>query len=99
MNQRPSITRMFFGISLMIFGSAVGEAQDEGVKQIEQLIKRANSEVESITEAKLQLQKTMEAYNAVLAPDAKDRRDAYKKLQKEMENIGKEACRGHDTIQ
>jgi hypothetical protein len=59
-------------------------AQDEGVKQIQQLIKRAQAEVESINEAKQQLQKTMTAYNAVLAPDVKDRRDAYKELQKEM---------------
>ena len=85
MNQRPSITRTLFGISLMISGSAlVGQAQNEGVKQIQELIKKANSSVESITDAKLQLQKTMGAYNAVLAPDAKDRRDAYKKLQKEL---------------
>jgi ABC-type transporter Mla subunit MlaD len=90
MNQRPSITRTVFGISLMIFASAlVGAAQDEGVKQIQQLIKKANSVVESITDAKLQLQKTMDAYNAVLAPDVKDRRDAYKKLQKEMATADK----------
>ena len=90
MNQRPSITRTVFGISLMIFASAlVGVAQDEGVKQIQQLIKKANSVVESITDAKLQLQKTMDAYNAVLAPDVKDRRDAYKKLQKEMATADK----------
>jgi Protein of unknown function (DUF2959) len=81
-----TIARTVAGISLMIFGSTlVGNAQDEGVKQIQQLIKRANTGVASITEAKLQIQKTMSAYNAVLAPDVKDRRDAYKKLQKEME--------------
>jgi hypothetical protein len=85
MNRRPSMTRTVFGVSLMIVGaSLVGVAQDEGVKQVQQLIKKANSVIESITAAKLQLQKTMEAYNAVLAPDVKDRRDAYKKLQKEM---------------
>ena len=90
MSHRPSITRTVFVISLMIFGAAfVGRAQDQGVKQIQQLIKSANSGVESITGAKLQLQKTMTAYNAVLAPDAKDRRDAYKKLQKEMETSDK----------
>ena len=75
MNQRPSITRTLFGISLMMLGAALaGQAQKEGVKQIQELIKKANSSVESITDAKLQLQKTMGAYNAVLAPDAKDRR-------------------------
>jgi hypothetical protein len=90
MKQRPSIAKTIFGISLMIFGSAlVGVAQEQGVKQVQQLIKRANAGVQSITEVKLQLQKTMSAYNAVLAPDAKDRRDAYKKLQKEMETSEK----------
>jgi hypothetical protein len=68
---------------------AVGLAQEEGVKQIQQLIKKANSTVESITDARMQLQKTVEAYNAVLAPDVKDRRDAYKKLQKEMATADK----------
>jgi len=77
-------------MSLVIFGAAlVAGAEDEGVKQIQQLIKRATSGVESITEAKLQVQKTMNAYNGVLAPDVKDRRDAYKKLQKEMETLEK----------
>ena len=72
--------------SAVLFVAATGaaQAQDEGVKQIEQLIKRAKSQVEAISDAKQQLQKTMTAYNAVLAPDVKDRRDAYKSLQKEM---------------
>lgn len=64
-------------------------AQDEGVKQVQQLVKRANSTVGAINETKLQLQKTMAAYDSVLAPDTKDRRDAYNKLQKEMTNTEK----------
>lgn len=64
-------------------------AQDEGVKQVQQLVKRANSTVGAINETKLQLQKTMVAYDSVLAPDTTDRRDAYKKLQKEMANTEK----------
>jgi Protein of unknown function (DUF2959) len=85
MNQPHSLARTVSGIALIIFGTTgVGFAQDEGVKQVEQLIKKANAGVESINDTKLQLQKTMDAYNAVLAPDVKDRRDAYKKLQKEV---------------
>ena len=85
MNQRSSMIRTVFGISVIIGGaSLVRTAQDEGVKQIQQLIKKASSGVESITDAKLQPQKIMEAYNAVVAPDVKDCRDAYKRLQKEM---------------
>jgi hypothetical protein len=69
---------------MLIAATGAARAQDEGVKQIEQLIKRAKDQVEAISDAKAQLQKTMTAYNMVLAPDVKDRRDAYKSLQKEM---------------
>lgn len=85
MIQLHSSARTLSGIALILLGTtAVSLAQDEGVKQVEQLIKKANAGVESINDTKAQLQKTMEAYNAVLAPDVKDRRDAYKKLQKEV---------------
>jgi len=85
MIQLHSSAKTLSGVALIILGTtAVGLTQDEGVKQVEQLIKKANAGVESITETKAQLEKTMEAYNAVLAPDVKDRRDAYKKLQKEV---------------
>jgi len=59
-------------------------AQDEGVKQVERLVKSSGSAVQSIVETKNQIAKTMDAYNAVLADDVKDRPAAYKALQKEM---------------
>ena len=90
MNQRHSSKRLIAGVAMLIFGTVfVVSAQDEGVKQIQLLIKKANAGVESIDDAKQQLQKTMDAYNAVLAPDVKDRKDAYKKLQKEMATADK----------
>lgn len=72
-------------VCLVPAGAGAGfAADDEGVKQIQQLIKKAQATMESINGTKQQVQKTMTAYNAVLAPDVKDRRDAYKQLQKEM---------------
>jgi DNA repair exonuclease SbcCD ATPase subunit len=83
MSQRSFVT-IATGLAMIAWCAVGAAAQDEGVKQIEQLIKKARAEVESINEAKQQLQKTMTAYNTVLSPDAKDRRDSYKQLQKEM---------------
>ena len=76
-------------VALLMSSAGLAAAQDEGVKQVQQLTKRANSTVEAINDAKRQLQKTMAAYDTVLAPDTKDRRDAYNKLQKEMRNTEK----------
>jgi hypothetical protein len=83
MNRRHS-SAIVTGAALIVAAALGVSAQDEGVKLVQQLVKKAHSQVESVDEAKLQLQKTMDAYNALFAPDVKDRRDAYKTLQKEM---------------
>src|SRR5262245_42270859 len=69
-----------------VAAAASAAAQDEGVKQAEALVKASGDTVQAISDAKLQLEKTMGVYNALLADDAKDRKKLYKDLQKEMEN-------------
>jgi hypothetical protein len=78
-----------FVVAVLLSVAGLANAQDQGVKEVQQLVKRANSTVNAIDDAKTQLQKTMAAYDEVLAPDTKDRRGAYKKLQKEMANTEK----------
>lgn len=79
-----------FGVAGALILTAVAtRAQDEGVKRVEELVKSAGSTVQAISEAKLQFTKTIDAYNAVLAEDAKDRKKLYKHLQREMETTDK----------
>jgi len=56
----------------------------EGVKQTDRLIKASGSTVQAVADTKLQLMKTMDVYNALMADDAKDRKKLYSSLQKEM---------------
>lgn len=56
----------------------------EGVKQVEQLVKKATATVKSIDATKAQIQKAMDAYNMVMAPETANRKSAYSKLQKAM---------------
>jgi len=81
--------RLALPVLLAFSFATTAKAQDEGVKMVEQLTKRAGSTAQAVTEAKLQFVKTMTAYNAVLADDAKDRKGLYKKLQSEMEDTEK----------
>jgi len=74
------------GVAVAGFASA---QQDEGVKQVEALVKASSSTVEAISLTKVQLMKTMDVYNALVAIDAKDRKKLYRDLQKEMENTQK----------
>ena len=54
------------------------------MKQVEQLIKKATATVKSIDATKVQLQKAIDAYNIVVAPETTDRKSAYSKLEKAM---------------
>jgi hypothetical protein len=66
---------------------------NEGVKQIERLVKASGNTVKAIAETKVQLMKTMDVYNALTADDAQDRKRLYKNLQKEMDNTEKRRLR------
>jgi DUF2959 family protein len=73
-------------------GAALGpwaQAQDEGVKQVEALVKASGNTVQAIADTKVQLMKTIDVYNALMAEDAKDRKKLYKDLQKEMDTTEK----------
>jgi hypothetical protein len=75
--------------AIVLSFAVAGRSQDEGVKQVEQLTKKAGATVEAITETKTQLMKTMDVYNGLMADDATDRKSAYKKLQQEMQSTEK----------
>jgi hypothetical protein len=75
--------------AIVLSFAVAGRSQDEGVKQVEQLTKKAGATVEAIANTKVQLMKTMDVYNGLMADGATDRKGAYKKLQQEMESTEK----------
>jgi DUF2959 family protein len=88
--KRTGLVRMGLAVAGVVAVTGLARAQqDAGVKQVEALVKASGSTVQAISETKLQLMKTMDVYNALLADDAKDRKKLYKDLQKEMESTEK----------
>jgi uncharacterized coiled-coil DUF342 family protein len=91
------VLRMMRVYAVVVVATALGTAaaaqgQNEGVKQVEQLIKKASAVQKSIDETKVEVQKSMDAYNVVVAPETTDRKSAYKKLNKQVEDTkGKRA--------
>jgi uncharacterized protein YhaN len=89
-----SIKREAMKARVIVMGAALAlvataaHAQD-GVKQVEQLIKKATATVKSIDATKAQIVKAMDAYGLVMAPETMNRKSAYAKLQKAMDGIEK----------
>ena len=75
-------------LAALALASTVG-AQDEGVKQVERLVKASGNTVKAIGDTKVQLMKTMDIYNSLFADDATNHRKIYNNIQKEMENTDK----------
>ena len=80
-----ALGRSLVALPLMALAAMATGQSNEGVKQVERLIKASGNTVKAIADTKLQLRKTMDVYNALMADDAKDRRKLYGSLQKEME--------------
>jgi ATP-dependent exoDNAse (exonuclease V) beta subunit len=70
--------------AIVLSFAVAASSQDEGVKKIELLAKKSGATVEAIANTKVQLMKTMDVYNALMADGATDRKGLYKKLQSEM---------------
>jgi hypothetical protein len=85
--------RIAFGqglaVAVVLAFAVAARAQDEGVKQVEKLTKRAGDTVEAIGNTKVQLMKTLDVYNSLMSDSATDRKGLYKKLQGEMANTDK----------
>ena len=84
--------RLWRGVAVLAalaLAATAGAQSDEGVKQVERLVKAAGNTVKAVGDTKVQLMKTMDVYNALMADDATDRKKLYKSLQKEMENTEK----------
>ena len=84
-----ALGRSLVAVPLMALAAMATGQSNEGVKQVERLVKASGNTVKAIADTKLQLRKTMDVYNALMADDAKDRRKLYKSLQKEMDNTEK----------
>jgi chromosome segregation ATPase len=72
--------------ALVAFGLAGPASAQDGVKQTEALVKKGESTVKSITEARTQLDKTLATYNSIIEGKATDTKAAYKDLEKQVKD-------------
>ena len=72
-----------------VLALAASAAAQEGIKQTERLIKRAQDTVKQIGETKAELQKTLEIYNTLVKGGSGDAKKLYNDLRKAAERCEK----------
>jgi len=83
-------------LSILTVAGLAAAQSNEGVKQVERLVKASGKTVKAVGDTKAQLMKTMDVYNALMADDAKDRKKLYGTLQKEMASSDKQRAKIDD---
>jgi chromosome segregation ATPase len=69
------------GLGALAAGPALGQS---GQEQTQKLVKNVESTVKSIGDTRQQLEKTVAGYNSIMEQTAKDTKDAYKGLNKDI---------------
>jgi chromosome segregation ATPase len=72
--------------ALVGLGLAVPASAQDGVKQTEALVKKGESTLKSIADARAQLDKTLATYNSIIEGKATDTKAAYKDLEKQVKD-------------
>jgi hypothetical protein len=88
---KPS--KLMIGVAAAaVLAAGAARAQESGLKQVDRLVKVSGDAVQSIAEAKMQLDKTMTRYNGIMDENAKDRTGSYKNLIKDRDETVKKVA-------
>jgi DNA anti-recombination protein RmuC len=79
-------------VTTACLAGAVASFAQEGVKETEQFIKAGGNTSEAVGEAKTQLQTTLTNYNDLLGKQAKEMKDSYNKLRKNVKEFDEKAA-------
>jgi hypothetical protein len=82
-----AVAVVWLSMSLTAAGQAPERSRTEGLKETDRFIKTGMSTSASVATAKLEVQKTLTAYNTLVTQPSKDMRGDYKKLMKSMDSM------------
>lgn len=95
-NRMPHLIRVSSALALTLLvtsslapGQTPERSRTEGLRETDQFIKAGGSTSQSVATAKLEVQKTLTAYNTLVTQPSKNMKSDYKKLLKAMDSMNK----------
>jgi hypothetical protein len=88
----------------LLLTSSLAAAQTEersrtqGLKETDRFVKAGGTATQAVAEAKLQTQKTLDAYNALVTQPSKNMKGDYKKLMKSMDAMNNKVTQARQRI-
>jgi hypothetical protein len=84
----------------LIAATQTGErSRTQGLKETDRFVKAGGNTSEAVANAKLQTQKTLDAYNALVTQPSKDMKGDYKKLMKSVDSMNDRVADARQKIE
>jgi Protein of unknown function (DUF2959) len=94
-----------FVLSVLLLAPAIAAPQNaersrtQGLKETDRFVKAGGSTVDAVSNAKLQTQKTLDAYNALVSQPTTNMKGDYKKLMKSMDGINARVTEAQQKVE
>jgi signal transduction protein with GAF and PtsI domain len=86
---RAALTGAAWVLTIAVAGADLAQerSRTQGLKETDRFVKAGRTTSQAITDGKLQLQKTLDAYNGLVTQPSKDMKGDYKRLLKAMDSM------------
>ena len=98
---RVATTVLVAAVMIPVLASAqtAERSPTQGLKETDKFVKAGGSTTEAITEGKVQLQKTLDAYNALVSQPSTDMKGDYKRLLKASDSMSSKVASAREKIE
>ena len=95
----PAIVVAVLAMPILMTAQTAERSRTQGLKETDRFVKAGESTSQSITTGKMQVQKTLDAYNSLVTQPSKDMKGDYKKLLKSSDAMNGKVAEAQQKIE
>ena len=95
----PTIVMAILAMPVLMIGQTAERSRTQGLKETDQFVKASETTSQAITNGKMELQKTLGAYNTLVTQPSKDMKGDYKKLLKSSDSMNAKVASAQQKIE
>jgi hypothetical protein len=95
----PTMVIAMLAMPVLMSGQTAERSRTQGLKETDRFVKASESTSQALTSGKMQLQKTLEAYNTLVTQPSKDMKGDYKKLLKSSDSMNDKVAEAQQQIE
>jgi hypothetical protein len=96
---RATVVLAILTAPVLVVGQTAERSRTQGIKETDRFVKAGGTTSQAITNARMQTQKTLDAYNTLVTQPSKDMKGDYKKLLKASDSMNDKVAEAREKIE